>query len=122
MLKIRADQLNAFRQSMLKRYVAEVASEIKTKMCSRLPEVTDAYGEPLGNDIAEAVRAAERYGIEDSDQIYDWCVVRIVAKQPFYDMEQFVDILDHPFLAPYSKARHVILSFFAILAMQRKRQ
>lgn len=121
MLKIRASQLDAIRQSVRDRYVGNMATEIENRMRSNVPEVTNAYGESLRNNIAEAVGAAERYGIHGQDQVYDWCVVRVISRQPFYDMKEFSDILDHPFLTPYAKARHIILSFFQILALQRER-
>ena len=122
MLKIRAEQLDNIRVAMRDSYVMKMTKEIENKMRSILPAVTENYGEKLTNDISEAVYAAERYDIDDPDQLYDWCVVRIVSKQPFYDLSEFADILDHPFLSPYAKARHIILSFFAILALQRDDQ
>lgn len=122
MLKIRAEQLDNIRVAMRDSYVMKMTGEIENKMRSILPAVTENYGEKLTNDISEAVYAAERYDIDDPDQLYDWCVVRIVSKQPFYNLSEFEDILDHPFLSPSAKARHIILSFFAILALQRDDQ
>lgn len=114
--------MDSFQVAVQDRYVMKKTREIEGKMRSAIPTVTEDYGEELTNDISEAVYAAERYGIDDPDQVYDWCVVRIVSKQPFYDLNQFKDILDHPFFSPYAKARHIILSFFAILALQEDGQ
>lgn len=119
MLKISAEQLESMRVAMRDLHVKEKTREIEDEMRSKLPEVTENYGEKLTNDISEALYAAERHEIDDPYQLYDWCVIRIVSKQPFYDMNEFADILDHPFFSPYAKARHIILSFFAIHALQQ---
>lgn len=121
MLKIRNEQLDNIRITMRDSYVMRITKEIENRMQNALPAVTMEYGGKLTNDISEAVYAAEKYDIDDPDQLYDWCVIRIISKQPFYDLSEFADILEHPFLSPYAKARHIILSFFAILALQQER-
>lgn len=119
MLTIRREQMDALARDVVQRYVAATTEAVELRMRKEQPALTVSYGDSLHVDIAEAVWAAERLGVEDQDQIYDWCVVRIASRQPFYSMHEFSDVLDHPFLTPFAKARHIIMAFFSAAALQR---
>ncbi|MCF6256793.1 MAG: hypothetical protein L3J98_10040 [Gammaproteobacteria bacterium] len=120
-LTIRDDQLKVFNELANKKYLSTASMEIEDKMRSRIPDIIQTLDqEQLQVDINEAVTVADQYGISDPEQLYDWCVIRIVCGQKFYQMEEFKDILEHRFLTPFAKARHLITIFFTIHDMQRK--
>jgi hypothetical protein len=120
-MKIRYEQLEILRQQANERYLAKISAEIEEKMQLRIPKaIRDYEQKQLQFDIRDALVVAENYGIDDPDQLFDWCVIRIVSKQRFYQMDEFKDILEHRFLTPFAKARHLILIFFTILDMQRE--
>jgi len=111
--------MDALARDAVRRYVTATTETVERRMRKEQPTLTISYGEQLHADITEAVWAAERLGVTDQDQIYDWCVVRIASRQPFYSMHEFADVFDHPFLPPFAKARHIIMAFFSAAALQR---
>ncbi len=108
MLTIRQEQWDALEQDAVKRYVERTAEKVEQRMREEQPVLTADYGETLHADITEAVQAAERLGVDEEEQIFDWCLVRIASGLPFYAMDEFADVLSHPFLSPFAKARHII--------------
>ncbi|WP_133511552.1 hypothetical protein [Candidatus Thiosymbion oneisti] len=118
--EIRQEQWDALEQDAVERYVERTAKEVEQRMRKEQPVLTDDYGETLHADITEAVRATERLGVDEEDPIYDWCLVRIASGLPFYAMDEFADVLNHPFLSPFAKARHIIMAFFAAVERQGK--
>jgi|GEM_PF-5456751 len=60
---IRQEQGDALEQEAVRRYVEQTAKEVEWRMRAEQPALTADYGETLHADIAEAVRAAERLGI-----------------------------------------------------------
>lgn len=123
MLKITKKQWETLGRATYDRYIAKTSSEIEEKMRLRIPDTLKNYNqEQLSPDIKEALTAADQYCIEDKEQLYDWCVIRIVSGQKFYQMNEFKDILEHRFLTSFAKARHLILIFFTIVDMQMKGQ
>jgi len=117
MLPIRQEQWDAMEQDAVNRYVEQTAKEVEQRMRKEQPALTDYYGETLHADITEVVRAAERPGVDEEEQIFDWCLVRIASGLPFYTMDD-ADVLDHLFLSPFAKARHIIMAFFAAVERQ----
>ncbi len=119
-MKISSHQLKLLAEANNKRYLIKTAKEIEKKMDIRIPYITKHYDQKnLLIDIHNAVIAANLYDIDDQEQLYDWCVIRIVSKMEFYNMDEFKYILDHNLLVPFAKARHIILIFFTIVGMQQ---
>jgi|GEM_PF-6783442 len=113
MLTMRQEQWDALEQDAVRRYVEWMAERVERQMRAEQPVLTGDYGETLHADITEAVRAAERLGVDEEAQIFDWCLIRIASGLLFYAMDEFADVLNHPFLSPFAKAHHIIMAFFA---------
>lgn len=121
MLIIRNEQLKKLNRLAYERYFDRVSKEIEEKMYSRIPgHIKNIDKNKLDIKINESIRAADKYEIDDPEQLYDWCVIRIVTGQKFYQMDEFKYILEHRFLTPFAKTRHLIMIFFTILETQRK--
>lgn len=119
MLKISQEQWDLMEQDAVERYVEWMTERIERSMRAEQRLLTGDYGETLRADITEAVQAAERLGVDEEEQIFDWCLVRIASGLPFYAMDEFADVLNHPFLSPFAKARHIIMAFFAAMEQQQ---
>jgi len=118
MLTMRQEQWDLMEQEAVRCYVEQTAEAVEQRMRREQPALTADYGETLRADITEAVRAAEQLGVDEEEQLFDWCLVRIASGLPFYAMDEFADVLSHPFLSPFAKARHIIMAFFAVAERQ----
>lgn len=120
MWQIRPEQVEKLREALQQRLREQSIADISSHLCEKAPEIMRRYtGEQQKLLIAEVIDAAGKLDIIDPDQVLNWSYIRVVINMPFYEMEQFKEILEHPFLHPYSKGRHIIMSFFAIQRMHQ---
>jgi hypothetical protein len=114
MLRIRNEQLVSLRNAAIESLRRELARIILRQLREDVPDIMKRYPEERQQRITEDVLdAADRLGVSVADYMLNWCYIRFFTDMPFYDMEQFKDILDHSLLHPDAKARHIVMSFFS---------
>jgi hypothetical protein len=122
MLTIRNEQLASLRDAVNKSRRRKLARVILGQLREDVPEVMKRYSEERQQQITDNVLdAAEWLGVSAADYVLNWCYIRFLTDLPFYDMEQFKDILDHQLLHPDARARHIVLSFFSNEMQRRSR-
>lgn len=120
MLTIRSDQMRSLREGLEAYQRDQTVLRIVSQLCHDVPKVMDRYArEQHLQFVRDVLDATGRFGIIDTEQLLNWSYIRFVTNIPFYEAEQFKDILQHPLLHPDAKGRHIVLAFFAIQRMQR---
>ena len=121
MWQIRPEQMQVLRQTLEQRLREQSIADISSHLREKAPDVVDRYTvEQQRLFIGEVVDVTGELDIVDPDQVLNWSYIRFLINMPFYKMEQFKDILDHPFLHSYSKGRHIVMAFFAIQKMHQE--
>jgi hypothetical protein len=122
MLRIRDEQLARLREAANQSERDELAGMILRRLREDAPELMKRETEERQRLIVDDVLdAARRLGVSAAEHMLNWCYIRFLTGLSFYDMEQFKDVLEHPFLHPDARARHIVLSFFSN-EMQRRRR
>jgi hypothetical protein len=113
MWQITPAQMQKLRDAIQQRLRAETIENICSHLCQKAPEILAGYTWAQQRlIIGEVVDTAREFGIVDPDHVLNWSYIRFLINIAFYKMAEFKDILDHPYLHPYSKGRHIVLAFF----------
>lgn len=119
MLKVSAGQRAVLSQAMDARRAQAVAGSIHAELRAQAPDVMKAYTEEQSSSAAlDTVTRCYAHGIRDEDQLLNLCYIRCIINADVFTHESFKYMLDNSLMHPYAKARHLILSFFAINAMR----
>ncbi|MFY0574228.1 hypothetical protein ACN28S_07605 [Cystobacter fuscus] len=118
MLKVRASQRAAMSSAMDARRARELADAIHPELRAHAPDVMKVYAEDRAyGTVLDTITQCYARGIRDEDQILNLCYIRFIINADVFTNESFAYILNNGLLHPYAKARHLILSFFAINAL-----
>jgi hypothetical protein len=119
-LKIRTAQIQALRERIQERNRDQLVSDISLYLQQSAPKIMNQYTRQQHRElIIEVLTATEKLGIFDPEHLLNWSYIRFLTNKAFYRMNEFKDILDHPFLHGYGKGRHIVLAFFAISRMHK---
>ena len=119
MLKVSASQRAAMSSAMDARRARELTDAIHSELRAQRPDVMKAYAEDVAHGtILDTITQCYARGIRDEDQVLNLCYVRFIINADVFKHESFAYILNNGLMHPYAKARHLILSFFAINAMR----
>lgn len=120
MLKLPQQHFAVLRDAFAGKRLDQAVSSICERLRREAPEVMRVYAEPQqAQSVREVIDACDRLRIDDPELVLNWCFIRFLSNVKFHALDQFRDILDHPFLHPNAKGRHVVLAYFAIQRMQR---
>ena len=115
MLHISSEQLQILGRDLTLRLKSQSVTQIVSHLCSNAPELMSRYGQETHHlRVEEVVDVCQRLGINEPRHVLNWSYIRLLTGLEFYYMEEFKDILNHPFLHPEAKGRHIVLSFFTI--------
>lgn len=123
MLKIRTEQIQALQNSLDQQHRQDSISKILARLKKTTPGVLKPYGPGEQRQrVDEVLDACERLKIQDPEYRWKWSYISFRTNTRFYDSGQFSDILEHPFLHPDAKGRHIVLAYAAIERMTRERR
>ena len=118
MLKISAEQIAAlgwdWRERLREERVADVAAQLRAKGGE---VVKDLSTEQLRGTVGDVLDAGQRFGVTQPEQLLNWAYIRLALGEKFWEMPEFKDVLEHPYLHGDAKGRHIVLSFFAVNKM-----
>jgi hypothetical protein len=118
MLTLRAAQRAMMSREREARRAHELADALYLELSSQAANILNAYSKEEGRSIISntITRCSARH-IHDEHQILNICYIQLIIDADIFSTNAFSYILDNGLMHPYSKARHLILSFFAIKAM-----
>lgn len=120
MLKIRAGQMHAMRAALGAARQSRHVQDVLHELLACRPELRQVHAEDdLRRMVEDALDGARAIGLQDPQTLLDWCYVRVLTNTSFFRAEAFRDILDHPFLHPEAKGRHLVMAFFAVQRLQQ---
>lgn len=120
MLTLRPDQLTAIADEIATQQNKTLAEAIYLELCSQASDLMKAYDKSASvGIILETIHQCRSFGIIDDDQILNICLIRFSTDADILAMDAFSYVLKNDLMHPYAKARHMILSFFAVTNMTR---
>ena len=120
MLIIQKDQRELLLCDLRGRQAGELAQTIKHELRSQAPDILQSYDEgQIDTTIPEVINRCWAKDIVDEDQILNLCYIRFNTNVDIFSNPAFSYILDEPLMHPYAKGRHLVLSFYSILAMKK---
>jgi hypothetical protein len=121
MLTIRSEQMQLLRKEVTSYKRKQAVLRIVSQLCLEVPDVMNKYSKEQHFEIVdEVLDSALKFDIDEPEHLLNWSYIRFLSNIPFYNMDAFKEVLEHPLLHPYAKARHVILAFFAIRKLQQE--
>jgi hypothetical protein len=120
MLKLQARQLGALRERVSGERRRAAVAAILTRLDQAAPQLMAGY-DPAAREavVLDALEASERIGFEDPDTVLNWAYIRFLSNVRFHAHDGFRAVLEHPFLHPEAKGRHIVFAYFAIHRIQR---
>lgn len=119
MLTVSANQRAVLASAMDARRAHALAGTIHAELRAQAPDVMKAYTEEQSSAaVLDTVTKCYAHGIRDEHQLLNLCYIRCIINADVFTNEAFAYILNNSLMHPYAKARHLILSFFAINAMR----
>jgi hypothetical protein len=119
MLIISASQRAMMSKELNARRARALADAIYPELCAKAKDVLKAYNPQEAQGlILDTVNKCRTRDICDEEQILNICYIRFIIDTDLFSNKAFLYILDNGLMHPYAKARHLILSFFAINAMR----
>lgn len=122
MLKFSPQQFKEFNEQTESRILQAVAKDVLDTIKMRAPKLVEKY---LPDDcwkmVLDVVTCASAFGIKDRAQLADWGYIRMATNVKFFHGSAFEFVLNHPFLHPYAKGRHIVLAYFSIQRMEQER-
>ncbi len=115
MLTISKNQMYALTEDFRRRRREDRIDSLIERIRQQAPDALKSYtGEQARQYAGEAYDAAAKVGVTNLEYILNWAYIRLLTGTDFYNSPSFTDVLEHPFLHPDAKGRHIVLSFFAI--------
>lgn len=109
------DQDHAFAEIVREFRAAMLLKKIMAELRDQNRAALDPYPQDEAERVVlETIYDAFRLGVADERQIQDLSVINLITETNVLRAEAFTYVTEHPHLHPYSKARHLILSFDAI--------
>ena len=119
MLKVSPDQRAVLSQEMDAKRILRLADTIHSALRTQAPDVMAPYSEEESSiAVLDTLTKCDAHGIRNEDQLLNLCYIRFIINADVFTNDSFSYILNNGFMHPYAKARHLILSFFAINAMR----
>jgi hypothetical protein len=119
MLTISANQRAMLSREVDARRARALADTIFRELCVQAAGTLKAYDKKKAHSIIlDVINKCYARNIGNEDQILNICYIRFIINADVFTDAAFSYILDNNLLHPYAKARHLILSFFAINAMR----
>ena len=96
-LVVRANQLRAFEDELLRPFFDDMVAELREGYTDAVAGLDDAR---LREEVAEGVRRARRYGIEERNQVRAFVILRLALSPSFDEHPRIAAILNDPALQP----------------------
>ena len=108
--------LNALRARRNKELAAMIGSELWTQANEIMKNRNNGQTESI---ILYVIEQCHKSDIVDADQIFNLSYIRIITNIDVFSMDAFSYLFNNDLMLPYAKARHLILSFFAINTLKQ---
>lgn len=119
MLTVSPSQRALLSTAMDARRAKALADTLHAELRERAPEVMRVHDEETSHGaVLDTITKCFAYDIRDEEQLLNLCYIRCIINADVFTHESFAYILNNGLMHPYAKARHLILSFFAINAMR----
>lgn len=100
------------------RYLADLCDRFVSELEKSSPQLVDPHGRAGASSIVETtLRTAHSQQIFDELQLLNLSVIHLAIGANPLLMDAFSYVTKNSHLHPYAKARHIILSFFAVQNM-----
>ncbi|GEM_PF-6915062 len=115
MIILRPEQRLALLNDLRARRNKELAKMIRSELCTQANEITKNRDNcQTESIIMDVIEQCHKRDIVDADQIFNLSYIRIITNVDIFSMDAFLYLFNNDLMLPYAKARHLILSFFAI--------
>ncbi|MCP3137835.1 hypothetical protein [Pyxidicoccus xibeiensis] len=119
MLTLSPSQRAMMASQMEARRAMKLADTLQPELRAQAPDLMSAYDKDQAHGtLLDTISKCYAQGIHDEDQILNICYIRFIINADVFTNQSFAYILNNRLMHPYAKARHLILSFFAINAMR----